>query len=499
MTYCLAWRTEAHAFLIADSAVTSSLAPELSHTSFGEAHVVDAVNNVEEGALKIIPVGNGAVAFAGPARIGNSFVRVLRSRIDSGQTYEDAFQSAVDSHTPFTLGNSLAVLIAYQTDWKPKLRSFNAYNDCRIVEHSANTTVQIGSISNTHFSELSDEYTRYLIEQKMGGAQSSLVCAMALCQLYAIHNNLMQFGVGGTFSGGVVAGNGFHWQQDIAYFLLDPHSTDPQVPEQSVLTAVREDVLVVRSTVAEGPPRAFTSRRPLETSARSRERTHRANELALKDLSKAQFQYIVLLNTRLPSAVIVSMLGKNMHRLLSIETWNEVSEPTLFRCAIAEPLMIMLRDVYDLVYEATSRAGTRKNPAISYCAYSDPHFDIELQQFEVEFFHDTGVKPEVIPGVMAAFQANKHQAGIFIQNRDGQQVAALALLGWYLKEIGRDLEEDYIPESIRRPEGGSAVVPVRIDFPRGLFHMMTNIGPAEMKRLTLYIEVNWLPETASPN
>lgn len=498
MTYCLAWRTETHAFVIADSAITSTRAPQQTHTSFGEAHITGSVQNVEEGALKIIPLGNGAVAFSGPADTGNSFVRVLRSRIDGGQTYEDAFQSAVDSHTPFTQGTSISVLFVYQTDWKPKLRSFNAYNDFKIVEHSVNEAIQIGSIGEgTLTSALSDDFIRCLIDEKSDGVQPSLVCAIALCQLFGIHNNLIQFGVGGTFSGGVVAGDGFHWQQDVAYLLLDPHSTNPQIPERSVLTAVRDDVLLVRSTVAEGSPRAFTTRRLSETSAQTRERMLKANELALEDLNKLQFSYVVLLNTRTSSAVVVSTLRNCMHRELRIDFQGDSNGIGFFRAAISPKLMFALRDMQSFISNATSGAQGSMGILVSYQPYVHPKFDIKHERFEVDFYNVSQGNGALSPEVTAAYQSEQGNKNIFIQNRDGQLFGPGHLVDFWLEKKAKKFE-DCIPDTGKRLEGGSTVLPFEINFSPNSFHMTTKEGPADIKRLTLFVRVDWLPETELP-
>ena len=62
MTYCIGWKTSSHAFLVADSAITSPRPLTRQRTSFGEQHANENGQTVQERSLKIINYGVAALA-----------------------------------------------------------------------------------------------------------------------------------------------------------------------------------------------------------------------------------------------------------------------------------------------------------------------------------------------------------------------------------------------------------------------------------------------------
>ena len=67
MTICVGWRTQSEVFLMADAAVTSNEPLGSPTTSFGEAHLDDAAEKVEERAHKVTCLGGAGLTFAGNA------------------------------------------------------------------------------------------------------------------------------------------------------------------------------------------------------------------------------------------------------------------------------------------------------------------------------------------------------------------------------------------------------------------------------------------------
>ena len=77
MTYCIGWKTSSHAFLVADSAITSERPLTRQQTRFGEQHPNEDGHTVQELSLKVINYGVAALTYAGDQRLGACAVEVL--------------------------------------------------------------------------------------------------------------------------------------------------------------------------------------------------------------------------------------------------------------------------------------------------------------------------------------------------------------------------------------------------------------------------------------
>lgn len=498
MTYCLGWKTDNYAYLVADAAVSSSRPPIEERSSFGELHVQSQSKNIHEGALKVIPVENAAITFSGNAHTGNSIVHTLRMALDAGDTYRKAFERAIDSNTPFSEGKAVSVLFAYFESREPKLVSFDAQNDPSYSEYPAGEVVQMGSASqDAILSGMSKAVLRGMQDQ-IGEGAPLLSCVLGFCQHFGIHNNLIELGAGGTFAGCLVSAEGFFWQPDIAYLVGDLSTASPEVPENGVFVAVREDVLAVRSRLTAGPVRLFTTRRPSETMDEVKERCRKADELTLEVLRRQCFDFVVVLNTRVPVIGVIGMRRKLAHRDVIIDPLIQKDDVGLFGIHFSPELWTLLRDSYQSLEKSRSDDGYVLGLVWHYKSYLHPQFDIEHERFEVEFFDKKGNSdPEILPEVLAAYRSAKDTAGVFVQNRDGQRFGAAHFLDWLLKKKGKELE-DCVPDSVKRPEGDSVIVPFTVNFTRDSFHMLTNHGPLDMKHLTLFVKITWLPTPATP-
>lgn len=99
MTYCLGWRTGTEAIIVADSAVTSIFPlGENESTSFGEANINESGVSVEEGAVKVVRVGDYALGFSGDAAAAGEFLAVFERLIEFGRDLRDALASATLKH-----------------------------------------------------------------------------------------------------------------------------------------------------------------------------------------------------------------------------------------------------------------------------------------------------------------------------------------------------------------------------------------------------------------
>ena len=94
MTYCAGWKYRDAVFLLADSAVTKSAKPINSHSSFGQLHREVRGEHVEEGLLKLVPLGPGTVAaFAGDVGLATSCLEFLRDALPTATSARDLLRA----------------------------------------------------------------------------------------------------------------------------------------------------------------------------------------------------------------------------------------------------------------------------------------------------------------------------------------------------------------------------------------------------------------------
>ena len=113
-------------------------------------------------------------------------------------------------------------------------------------------------------------------------------------------------------------------------------------------------------------------------------------------------------------------------------------------------------------------------------------FQIEIRHvgFDVEFYD---AEPADLPEFTKRLhEQNKDTARIFVQNRDGVAFSAAEMLAWYLKKQNTELT-DHVPPNEIKPEGCEFTINFPINFTRDSFHMVTDEGPVDIKRLELAV------------
>lgn len=318
MTYCLGWKTETCAYLIADAAVTSPAAPSKLRSSFGEAHISGTANNVEEGALKIISAGSAGITFSGDASIGYPFVDAFRYAIDLGVEPKAALERTILSVNVHQ-DTPLSVLCAFGDRNGPHLLSFNAKHDGCIVDHVGRDLIQLGSLvgSDQEFiTRISDDFIQWMKNTNLEGPDH-LACTLGMCQSYGLHNNLLRNGVGGTFSGAFVDKTGFHCQPDILYLLFMPG--DNSTGMDGIFAFNRSNVLIVQSILDDGPARIFVTSEQTEPQDKTVERARDVYEQSLSAMHRLDFDYLSFLNTLAPRLAVLEMNNNKEHRYAIIE------------------------------------------------------------------------------------------------------------------------------------------------------------------------------------
>ncbi len=494
MTYCLGWKTPTCAYLVADTAVTSGRAPNTLRSSFGEQHVSGATENVQEGALKIISARGAGITFAGNAALGRAVADTFRMALSAGLAPWPALQSAIGSNISRGDRVDLNVLSAFVEHGEPHLLSFNRDNDQRLIEHAPGDLVQLGSLvgkANVQ-CQISDAFIGRLKTPILEGS-SLLACALGLCQSYGIHNPLLAHGVGGAFVGGFVDTSGFHWQPDIAYLLFTPDEPDFS-EHDAVFPFVRDDVLVVRSLLADGPPRIFINSLgdPRETLLKRAEEVDQQCLVALREL---QFEYLVCLNTKIPVVAVIEMGRRSEHREIVLHPLLPPSAEGKghMPMSIGPTLFSLLGATYA---QMSDHPDAMLGAMLFYMNYQHPCFDIRHMGFDVEFFGDNEEDIKLPEHTISTYEAAKDTAPIFFQDRDDVGFGAAHLMKWYLDNQTKNME-DYIPGHERKPEGSTFTTSFPIEFAEGSFYMNTVDGRRDIKKLKLVVEITWLPLDAS--
>jgi hypothetical protein len=380
-------------------------------------------------------------------------------------------------------------------DGDSHLLSFNRNNDERFVEHAAGDLVQLGSLvgRGNLVCQISDGFIGGLDETDLEGS-ALLACALGLCQSYGIHNLLLAHGVGGAFVGAFVDASGFHWQPDIGYCLFTPG--EPDFSEHAgVFPFVRDDVLVVRSLLADGPPRIFITSlgEPLETALI---RAKEVDQQCLAALRELQFDYLVFLNTRIPVVAAIEMGRRSehheviMHPLLPPSAEGKGQTPV----SIGPTLYSLIMG--DLVDAQRPDPAAVLGAMLCWMNYQHPCFDIRHVGFNVEFFGDDQENVQLTEQTISSYEVAKDTAPIFMQGCDNVGLGPAHLLKWYLDRQNRTVE-DYIPEHERKPEGSTFTIAFPINFTGGSFYMHTVEGRRDIRSLQLVVEITWLRYDAS--
>jgi hypothetical protein len=147
VSFILAWKFRSTIYLVADTAVTvNQQVGDSTYTSFEERSISQPGKSVYEGALKLINLERAAIAVAGDSDLGLEIARTVKDALRQTGDPRQAFETAIISHTPFQSNRSCSLIIAFPNSPNPSLVSFNLNNDQRIIEHTEDCFLPIGSI-----------------------------------------------------------------------------------------------------------------------------------------------------------------------------------------------------------------------------------------------------------------------------------------------------------------------------------------------------------------
>lgn len=322
MTYCLGFKTDNAAFVVADAVGTirgGDVALINPVSSFGETHIARDDRIVEERCLKVMNFKVATFAFAGDYHRGQPFAEAYQAALKAGLPPEVAFQRAANSIVPLPTNKALRAVTAF-FDGSPRLFSFNARGDQGI--HEEEKIVQLGSLpdDSTAF-RFSESLGHYVAEHRHGMSPLNLlVGALGVCQSYCIHDGLLDRGVGGAFSGQVAMKDGVRWQPDIEYVKYSSQKLRgeaPGEPGDATAVVVRGDTLFTASW--DGKPRlqGINYRLSTESDAEFGARTKKGKEEFLRFVERGEVAYTTLLDVDQRSIVVVEMPRGRLHKYLA--------------------------------------------------------------------------------------------------------------------------------------------------------------------------------------
>lgn len=115
-------------------------------------------------------------------------------------------------------------------------------------------------------------------------------------------------------------------------------------------------------------------------------------------------------------------------------------------------------------------------------------FEVEHIGFDMTFHHPKGNKLQLDLSVVEAFEAERENAEIFIQNSSGTSFSADELLNWFLLQSKTTLA-DHMPAKALQKGHGDTYVTFPIRFEKGTFSMLTEDGMQDLAALKLMAKV----------
>jgi hypothetical protein len=210
MTFIAAWKLKNEIFIVGDSAVTLKHFPEYVYEN--------KIRNTPQNALKIYNIEDKYIlGYAGRADVAYFVINEIRENIT--RPIVDVIYEATELY-----GSAIQLVIGYFEGENSKLLTFNEEGKFEIKFHNSYTLIGKKEV-NVILESFTPELIGFINKQELiNNADDKLISFSACMQSILIRANLLDKGIGGTFSGAYLTKQKFVPQKDTGYitFELNP-------------------------------------------------------------------------------------------------------------------------------------------------------------------------------------------------------------------------------------------------------------------------------------
>lgn len=234
MTFVAAWKLKNEIFVTGDTAITIRLFHPVilqdkinykaKRSSFYELHQYSQDKIIEEKHLKIYNIDNKYIlGYAGDADIAFDIINEIYDQV---KLKENKISEIVKNAT-LIYGGAVQLVIGYFENGETKLFTFNHDGKFEIKFHD--TPVLIGKI-NAHevLESFTPELINFINNNKLTSNPNDKLILFSTClQSILIRANLIEHGIGGTFTGAYLNKKTFVWQKDTGYITFEMNDNVP--------------------------------------------------------------------------------------------------------------------------------------------------------------------------------------------------------------------------------------------------------------------------------
>lgn len=317
MTFCVAWKTDTSAYIIADSAITrlsKENSDALETTSFLEKQgQLSQHKNVIEGGYKIFSGDSYAIGMAGDAHFATTVVNLLHMHLSYGRTAEQSIRMTIDNFTDFSQRPHIELVIITYTD-KPLIYTLTNRGD--EFECIPETLVLLGSPTTELIKYTTNFHEAFMKSWKSESNYSDrddilFARMLGLLQSYGIHRYTMENGIGGTYSGVMVNKSGVLKQPDTCFLISGENPAFDTLKVASVHSN-ENHLCIINSDTAQIIIRNLAANAD-DITARN------VAEQCRNVFDSGKFKYIILINIRMHTVCIIDMNYELHHMHLNID------------------------------------------------------------------------------------------------------------------------------------------------------------------------------------
>lgn len=323
MTFCVAWKTESAAFIIADSVVTQikgASDTELSKTSsFMEKQgFIEDDKYSYEGAYKLFSTDACGFSIAGDKAFGIDFVSNVINQIEIfKRSVEEAIHFSLQNYPDFSSYPQIEIIII-TFDSKPRMFTVFNQRKTNYLKEEFEPIVTGTPLQGLkqEFLELFDGSLKYWeSDPSFDRDEIFFVKILALLQSYGINYYTLGAGVGGSYTGLLVNSEGIVYQPDVCY-LLTGENPEFDSFKFAMVSVEKEAFSVVNTDM----PSLYIEN-DLSTSCDSTSKT--LLERTINNFDAGRFKYLILINCRRFVSVIIDMNFSDSHALVITDVIKE--------------------------------------------------------------------------------------------------------------------------------------------------------------------------------